>query len=149
MRKLIILMAALLPCQGMAKAELPPLDAAVEYIIDGDTFVARAALENGAKIKTKVRFINNDAPEISGECERERKMALASKDRLAEIIPVGSTVRLANIKDDKYQGRIDANVLNADGDVGIQMIKEGHAVPYKGGKRDQWCSAAEIAAENK
>ncbi|MDR0449423.1 MAG: thermonuclease family protein [Rickettsiales bacterium] len=131
------------------KAELPPLPALVDYIIDGDTFWAYVELANGAVIRTKIRFMNNDAPEMSGECERERKLAIASRDRLGEIIPVGGKVRLTDIKDDKYQGRIDAYVLNEDGDVGEQMIKEGHAVPYSGGKRNPWCTKAEIAAENR
>ncbi|MDR2685721.1 MAG: thermonuclease family protein [Rickettsiales bacterium] len=123
-----------------AKDALPRLNAEVVHIIDGDTFVGNVRTIGGATIRTKVRFINIDAPELSGECESEVVRANAAKDRLSEIIPVGSIVELTHIQDDKYRGRIDAFVVKNGADIGSKMIMEGHAVPYSGGKRQPWCN---------
>jgi endonuclease YncB( thermonuclease family) len=114
--------------------------AVVDYIIDGDTFAGRVALEDGIKISVRVRLINVDTPEMNGECENEIKMANAARDRLAELIPIGETVELSEIKDDKYLGRIDARVKTASGaDVGEVLIKENLGRRYGGGKRAGWC----------
>ena len=67
-------------------------------------------------------------------------MAQSARDLLATIIPRGTVVDLQNIKDDKYLGRINANVILPDGrDVGQIMIDSGLARPYSGGKRQPWC----------
>ncbi|MCL2629356.1 MAG: thermonuclease family protein [Alphaproteobacteria bacterium] len=141
----------ILSLPAFAAARIPPLnaDATVDRIIDGDTFVATLTLENGARVGVRVRFMEIDAPELSGDCERERQMAQASKVRLGEIVPIGSTVTLTEIKDDKYQGRINAYVFVGDLDVGAKMIAENHAIPYGGGRRSPWCTDQEIAAEQK
>jgi endonuclease YncB( thermonuclease family) len=120
--------------------KLPPLNAISDYIIDGDTFSALVKLENEVEIHVRVRIMQIDAPEMKGECESEIKAAHASKDRLAELIPPGTSIILSQIKDDKYLGRIDAFVAARDGkDIGEIMVKEGHARRYDGGKRQPWC----------
>lgn len=114
--------------------------ATVDYIFDGDTFAAIVHLEDEIDISVRVRLINVDTPEIHGMCEKEISDALRAKDRLVELIPVGSVVDLKNIKDDKYLGRIDANVILADGrDVGEVLIKENLGRAYSGGRRHSWC----------
>ena len=113
--------------------------AIVGHIIDGDTFAARVRLEGNIEISVRVRFLGIDAPELNGECESEILAARASRDKLAELIPVGDTVQLTNIKDDKYLGRINANVIKDGRDIGDIMIATGHAVPYAGKKRINWC----------
>ncbi|MCL1786273.1 MAG: thermonuclease family protein [Alphaproteobacteria bacterium] len=123
-----------------AKPQQMSLPATVGNIIDGDTFTAWVKLENEIEIFVRVRFLGIDAPELKGECESKTVAAIASKNRLAELIPPDTTVTLTHIKDDKYLGRIDANVLDARGrDVGAIMLKENHAVPYGGEKRRSWC----------
>jgi len=127
-------------CLAARPQNLPPLSATVRHIIDGDTFSAIVKLQNEIEISVRVRFLGIDAPELTGECDREIEMAILSRDRLAELIPVGSTVTLMHVKDDKYLGRINADVKGTDGrDVGEIMIAEGHAVPYGGGARGGWC----------
>ena len=118
-----------------------PVNAEVTYILDGDTFSARVMLEEGMEISVRVRFMNIDAPEMNGMCESEIIAAHASRDRLEELIPVGSRVVLTGVKDDKYLGRIDAFVADGRGrDVGDIMVAEGFARIYGGGKRDGWCN---------
>ena len=123
-------------CSGVACAT----PATVDYIFDGDTFAAYVNLEDDIQISVRVRLINIDTPEIHGECESEISLANRAKERLAELIPVGTVVELSGIKDDKYLGRIDAYVKMADGrDVGTVLISEKLGRPYSGGKRDGWC----------
>lgn len=114
--------------------------AVVDYHFDGDTFSAGVMLDTDVEITVRVRLINIDTPEINGKCTAEKVMAQSARDLLATIIPRGTVVDLQNIKDDKYLGRINANVILPDGrDVGQIMIDSGLARPYSGGKRQPWC----------
>jgi len=113
----------------------------VGYIIDGDTFSCAVKIDEDIEISARVRIRNVDTPEIHGDCEYERNMAQRAKERLGQIIPSGTMVDLTNIKDDKYLGRIDANVTDAKGrDVGNVLIQEGLGRGYSGGRRKPWCS---------
>ena len=113
----------------------------VTYIIDGDTFVGDVLLADNAEVlSVKVRLRNVDTPELHGDCESEIRRAEYAKQRLGELIPVGSTVEIKNVKNDKYVGRIDAYVYDsANRDVGKVLIKEKVGRPYSGGKRKSWC----------
>lgn len=114
--------------------------AVVDYHFDGDTFSAGVMLDTDVEITVRVRLINIDTPEINGKCTAEKVMAQSARDLLATIIPRGTVVDLQNIKDDKYLGRINANVILPDGrDVGQIIIDSGLARPYSGGKRQPWC----------
>ncbi len=127
-------MFLLMPC-AMA------VSARVGHIIDGDTFSGVVKLDADVEVSVRVRLRNIDTPEINGECEYEKQKAQQARNRLGEIIPVGSMVELTNIKDDKYLGRIDANVADARGrDVGKILVKEGLGRKYNGGRRDKWCN---------
>ena len=115
--------------------------AVVKYIVDGDTFVADILLTDKIQVKSvSVRLRNVDTPEIHGKCNYEIERANIAKARLAELIPVESIVKIENITDDKYPGRIDANVFDVNGkDVGLILIKEKLGRAYSGGKRLSWC----------
>lgn len=114
--------------------------ATVDYVLDGDTFAARVLLDEDITITVRVRLADVDTPEINGKCEREIEMALRARDRLAELLPVGTMVDLRDVTDDKYLGRIDARVFTSDGrDVSRILINEKLGWPYDGGRRDSWC----------
>ena len=114
--------------------------ATTDYIFDGDTFSAQVSLASDVKITVRVRLINIDTPEMNGKCVAEKVMAQSAKDLLATLLPRGTVVDLQNIKDDKYLGRINANVILPDGrDVGEVLIDSGLARRYSGGKRKPWC----------
>ncbi len=115
--------------------------ATVTYIVDGDTFYANVMMDSDISVRTSVRIIGIDTPEINGKCKSEIDRAKRAKKRLSELLPVDSVVELSDIKDDKYLGRIDATVKLSDGrDVGKILIKENLARIYKGaGKRASWC----------
>lgn len=129
---------AVLMCAWSVVAFAVP--ARVGHILDGDTFSASVNLDADTTVSVRVRLRNVDTPEMNGDCEYERSRAIAARDRLSEIIPVGSMVELSNVKDDKYLGRIDANVANSRGrDVGEILIREKYGRKYNGGKRKPWC----------
>ena len=135
MRKLLIFVMFVF-MSGVANA----VPAVVDYIFDGDTFSAGVKLDADVEITVRVRLINVDTPEMNGKCVAEKVMAQSARDLLATLIPRGTVVELKNIKDDKYLGRINANVILPDGrDVGRVMIDSGLARPYSGGKRAPWC----------
>ncbi len=114
--------------------------AVVDYVIDGDTFAAHVDVADDANVAVRVRLINVDTPELSGECVSEIKAARVARGRLQKLLPRGSRVELENIKDDKYLGRIDANVVLSDGrDVGNVLVRENLARRYRGGRRQSWC----------
>lgn len=135
MRRIIIAICGIFVA-GAASA----VPAMVDYIIDGDTFAARVNLDDDIKITVRVRISNVDTPELHGNCDYEIRMANVARDRLAQLIPIGSMVELTDIRDDKYLGRIDANVFDVAGnDVGKILIKEKLGRAYNGGRRTGWC----------
>ena len=115
--------------------------AMVTRIVDGDTFKATVLLADGIEIMSVgVRLRNVDTPELHGECDYEIERAEKAKQRLSELIPVGSVIEITNVKNDKYPGRIDANVFDEQNrDVGLVLIRENLGRPYSGGKRQSWC----------
>ena len=135
MRRIIIAFFGIF-IAGVASA----VPAMIDYIIDGDTFAARVILDDDIKITGRVRIANVDTPELHGNCDYEIRMANIARDRLAQLIPIGSTVELTDIRDDKYLGRIDARVSDSDGnDVGKILITENLGRVYNGGRRTGWC----------
>ena len=123
-----------------------PVAATVNYIFDGDTFAAAVKIADDIEISVRIRIKQIDAPELEARCDAERTGAIAAKNRLAELLPDGAHIQLYNIKDDKYLGRIDANVHLSDGrDVGEIMVTGGFAREYNGGKRAGWCDESGLA----
>jgi len=93
----------------------------------------------GLELTSHVRIRGIDTPELHSTCAEEKAMAAEARDRLVKF--AGSTIRLANITEDKYGGRVDADVTNADGvDLKTAMLKTGLAHAYDGrGARADWC----------
>ena len=116
------------------------MPATVDYVYDGDTLAAVAHVDNKTDVNVRVRLINVDTPEMNGKCESETRRANDARNRLIQLAPRGTVVELKNIKDDKYVGRIDANVILPDGrDAGRVLINEKYGRPYNGGRRAGWC----------
>ena len=137
MKKFALLVCMFVLCQNCLATPVR-----VTYIIDGDTFIGDILLADKTEVMSvKVRLRNVDTPELHGDCESEIKRANYAKQRLGELIPVGSTVEIKNVKNDKYAGRIDADVYDsANRDVGQVLIKEKVGRAYSGGKRKSWCN---------
>jgi endonuclease YncB( thermonuclease family) len=87
--------------------------------------------------RERIRIAGLDAPEIQGRCARERRLAVAARDRLQGLVAGGVTIR--SLGEDRY-GRTLARVRDRGGrDVARVLIAEGLARPYEGGRRRGWC----------
>jgi endonuclease YncB( thermonuclease family) len=113
--------------------------AEVLRVIDGDTFAARVRVWPGLEVNTHVRLRGIDAPELHARCDDERAKAIAARDALRQILSAGA-VGITRVGQDKYGGRVDADVSTAStADVSAAMLGRGLARPYFGGRRGSWC----------
>lgn len=108
-------------------------------VLDGDTFEARVRIWPGMEVTTRVRLCGIDAPEMRSRCEDERVKAVAARDALTRFLSEG-TVGISRIGQDKYGGRVDADVSTArTPDVSAALLERGLARRYSGGRRAGWC----------
>ena len=113
--------------------------AEVIRVLDGDTFEARVRVWPGMDVTTRVCLRGIDAPEMHARCDDERVKAEAARDALAALLKEGG-VGISNIRQDKYGGRVDADVSTAaTSDVSAALFNGGYARRYAGGKRQGWC----------
>jgi len=99
-------------------------------VVDGDTFVLDGV---------HVRMADIDAPEIGGaKCEYEHALGLRAKNRLAELLNEGP-FRLQPIdrEFDKYGRKLRVVIRNGHS-IGDDLIREGLARSWNGGKKP-WC----------
>lgn len=122
-----------------AAAVRPGYPADVMRVLDGDTFEGRVHVWPGIDITTRVRLRGIDAPEMHARCADERSRALTARDALANLLGQGS-VAVTHVGQDKYGGRIDADVATgATPDVAAEMLARGLVHRYAGGRRAGWC----------
>jgi len=113
-------------------------------VVDGDTVDVDIDLGFGVWMhKERVRMMGIDTPESRTRDRVEKAFGLASKDRLKELLPVGSTHvlkteidRSGEDKKGKF-GRILGDFLVDAGRCTDILIEEGHAVAYFGGSKDE------------
>ena len=113
-------------------------------IVDGDTIDAMIDLGFGVHVKKRIRLAGINAPESRTRNLVEKKLGLAAKERLKEIMEgAANCFELESRELGKYGrvlGRLHINKL-AGKDTLTQvcvndcLVKEGHAVEYDGGKR--------------
>lgn len=134
------LLAPLL-CAASAETTLPgPVPAEVRRALDGDTLEVIARIWLGQAVETRVRITGVDAPELRAACPEERMAARAARAWLESRL-AGRTVRLVDVRFDKYGGRVLARVLDGEGlDVATALIAGGLARGYGGGRRTPWCA---------
>jgi endonuclease YncB( thermonuclease family) len=125
---------------SLADQRMPgPIMAQVVRVVDGDTLEIDARIWPGQSVRTLVRVLGVDTPELRGKCENERDLALKAKNFLVQRL-VGGEVQLRLIDFDKFGGRMLAQVWAAQGsDLAASLIASGLARPYQGGPRQSWC----------
>ena len=110
--------------------------AIIRRVVDGDTVDITLDLGFDILYNNRLRLHGIDAPESRTLDQEEKVRGLAAKDRVKELCPVGSTVTIKTIKDGRGKfGRILGEIYVGDVNVNKQLIKEGHAVEYFGGKK--------------
>ena len=112
-------------------------------VVDGDTCDAQIDLGFDVSVKKRIRFAGINAPESRTRDLKEKALGLAAKDRVKAILAENPSFTLESTELGKYGrvlGKIHINII--DGSESLtqiclndQLIKEGHAVAYHGGKR--------------
>lgn len=121
--------------------------AVVDRVVDGDTIDVTIDLGFSVWKKMRVRMEGINTPESRTRDLEEKKRGLAAKDRLKSILEFNDNECILKVSGVGKYGRALATVLveslsplnGEDGitliDVNKQLIEEGHAVEYWGGKR--------------
>ena len=121
--------------------------AVVNRVVDGDTIDVTIDLGFSVWKKMRVRMEGINTPESRTRDLEEKKRGLAAKDRLKDILEFNNNECILKVSGVGKYGRALATVLveslsplnGEDGitliDVNKQLIEEGHAVEYWGGKR--------------
>ena len=121
--------------------------AIVDRVVDGDTIDVTIDLGFKTWKKVRVRMEGINTPESRTRDLEEKKRGLAAKDRLKSILEFNNNECVLKVSGVGKYGRALATVLveslsplnGKDGitliDVNKQLIEEGHAVEYWGGKR--------------
>ena len=122
-------------------------NAKVDRVVDGDTIDVTIDLGFSVWKKMRVRMEGINTPESRTRDLEEKKRGLAAKDRLKSILEFNNNKCILKVSGVGKYGRALATVLveslsplnGEDGvtliDVNKQLIEEGHAVEYWGGKR--------------
>jgi len=119
----------------------------VDRIVDGDTVDVTVDLGFDIHFKTRVRLYGINTPESRTKDLEEKERGLAAKDRLAEIINHAQHMRHNLILQTKEKGKFGRYLgiliiqdsrpdhANERTNINQQLVEEGHAVEYFGGKR--------------
>ena len=122
-------------------------NAIVNRVVDGDTVDVTIDLGFSVWKKIRVRMEGINTPESRTRDLEEKKRGLAAKERLKSILEFNNNKCVLKVSGVGKYGRVLATVLveslsplnGEDGitliDVNKQLIEEGHAVEYWGGKR--------------
>ena len=113
-------------------------------VVDGDTIDAMIDLGFGVHVKKRIRLAGINAPESRTRNLEEKKLGLAAKKRLIEMLEeVTNNFELESQELGKYGrvlGRLHVDKISGR-DVLTKvcvndcLVKEAHAVEYDGGKR--------------
>jgi len=107
----------ILGCAPEARADF---NGKIISVGDGDTLAVQ-----GPSQKITIRLACIDAPERA-----QVPVGAASTQYLKSLVPVGSTVRVREIENDKY-GRKVAELFVDGSSVNLRMVRSGHAAVYR------------------
>ena len=121
--------------------------AIVDRVVDGDTIKCTIDLGFSTWKKVTVRMEGINTPESRTRDKEEKKLGLAAKDRLIEMLEYNDNKCVLKVSGLGKFGRALATVYVdtlsslaensslTEINVNQQLIEEGHAVAYFGGKR--------------
>ena len=121
--------------------------AIVDRVVDGDTIDGTIDLGFKTWKKVRVRMEGINTPESRTRDLEEKKKGLAAKARLQEILDYNSNECVLKVSGVGKFGRAIASVYvdtlspasnkssMTEININKQLIEEGHAVAYDGGKR--------------
>ena len=108
----------------------------VDRVVDGDTVDLMVDLGFDIWKAVRCRMYGINAPESRTRDLAEKKLGLAAKARLIEILDEVTDLRLVSHGVGKY-GRCLGEIFIEDNPISVnhQLVEEGHGVEYHGGKR--------------
>ena len=110
-------------------------NAKLDRVVDGDTVDALVDLGFDTWKKVRIRFYGMDAWESRTRDKEEKVKGLAAKNRVIEMMDeCGGNFVLQSHGVGKY-GRCLGEIFINDTNINQQLISEGHAKKYYGGKR--------------
>ncbi len=108
------------------------MPAEVLRIIGGDTNGVAALIWLGKSVHIRVRLEGVDTPELRGQCDAERELAVRARD-LVVARTAGQPVALYGVHYGKCAGRIVAKSMSEA--ARASLLDAGFAREYDGGKR--------------
>ena len=85
-----------------------------------------------------IRILGIDTPEIKGQCEKEKQLAIKARDFTRHYLNNASSIQLSNLKRDKYF-RLLADVYIDGKSLAAALLANNLAVRYSGNKKFNWC----------
>ncbi|MBV7410244.1 thermonuclease family protein [Maritimibacter sp. DP1N21-5] len=142
-----VAVAVFCPVSSIAQDGFPgPYYGEVTRVIDGDTFVANVSIWPNIKADISVRIAGIQAPETrrSASCDEEPYYGAQAKFALEQELPVGQSIRLENVRNGSFAGRVIANVFRQNEVRGTPietlMTRRGLAVDWIPGDDEiDWC----------
>jgi endonuclease YncB( thermonuclease family) len=135
----LALALAAMPALANAETLAGPYEARYVSAYDGDTVRLDIRIWLGLTIHTAVRLRGVDAPEIRGGCEAEKALAIAARDYMRTALAGAERVHVSQVEEDKYGGRVVADVAINGWSAAALLVEAGLARPYDGGAREGWC----------
>ena len=108
-------------------------------VYDGDTF--RVNIDSLPPLIGKnipVRLEGVDTPEINGKCQHEKDLALEARDFVRSKLSNAVEILLNDLQRGKYF-RIVAKVYIDGVSLEEELLQNGLAYQYNGGKKSNWC----------
>ena len=109
-------------------------------VVDGDTIDASIDLGFDISLEKRIRLAGIDAPESRTTNLKEKAFGLESKERLKKALEDAKDILIKTEKPDSTEkyGRIIGHLFVNDQETSLnnQMIAEGYALEYEGGKKD-------------
>lgn len=118
-------------------------DYPITKVVDGDTVDIKATfLPKPLKPILSVRILGVDTPEHDSraKCSEEKVLGDAATVFTKKLVADSKKQQIIIIKWDKYGGRVLGDILLDGKKLSEELIKQGYAKPYFGGKKESWCT---------
>ena len=112
----------------------------ITKVVDGDTIDANIDLGFDISLTKRIRLAGIDTPESRTRNLEEKALGLESKEWLKKALEGAKDILIKTEKPDSTEkyGRIIGHLFINDQETSLnnQMIDEGYALAYEGGKKD-------------
>ena len=112
----------------------------ISKVVDGDTIDANIDLGFDISLTKRIRLAGIDSPESRTRDLEEKALGLETKEWLKKTLEDAKDILIKTEKPDSTEkyGRIIGHLFinGQETSLNNQMIDEGYALPYDGGKKD-------------